>query len=52
MYIVTDDSSSGSGTVGDMTKAIYDPQGKAQDIFNYVDSAIQTAIGNAIGGSY
>ena len=28
MYIVTDDSSSGGGTVGDMTKAIYDPQGK------------------------
>ena len=27
----------GSG-VGDMTKAVYDPQGKAQDIFSYADA--------------
>lgn len=25
---------------GDMTKAVYDPQGKAQDIFRYVDNAL------------
>lgn len=31
---------SGSGT-GDMTAAVYDPQGKAQDIFNYVDEKLK-----------
>ena len=52
----------GSG-VGDMTKAVYDPQGKAQDIFAYADakyskpsggipktdlaSAVQTSLGKA-----
>ena len=52
----------GSGT-GDMTKAVYDPQGKAQDIFAYADtkyskpsggipktdlaSAVQTSLGKA-----
>ena len=35
MYIVTDDSSSGGGTIGDMTKAIYDPNNIAADIFGY-----------------
>lgn len=38
---------SGSGT-GDMLASVYDPNGKAQDIFAYVDAAI----GGAIGGSY
>lgn len=33
---------------GDMKKSVYDPQGKAQDIFLYVD----TKIGEAIEGSY
>lgn len=37
---------------GDMLKSIYDPQNKNTDIFAYVDGAIETAIGNAIGGSY
>ena len=53
---------SGSGS-GDMTKAVYDPQGKAQDIFAYADakyskpsggipktdlaSAVQTSLGKA-----
>ena len=31
------DGASGSGS-GDMTKAVYDPQGKAQDIFAYADA--------------
>ena len=31
------DGASGSGS-GDMTKAVYDPQGKAQDIFAYADT--------------
>lgn len=35
MYIITDDSSSGGGTIGDMTKAIYDPNNIAADIFGY-----------------
>ena len=35
MYIVTDDSSSGGGIIGDMTKAIYDPNNIAADIFGY-----------------
>ena len=46
MYIITD--TDGEVTIGDMLTSVYDPQGKAQDIFAYVD----TAIGNAIGGSY
>lgn len=32
---------------GDMTQAVYDPQGKAQDIFAYAD-AIQTALNTAL----
>ena len=31
------DGASGSGS-GDMTKAVYDPKGKAQDIFSYADN--------------
>lgn len=38
----------GDVTIGDMLLSVYDPQGKAQDIFAYVD----TAISGAIGGSY
>lgn len=30
----------GPAGTGDMTKAVYDPQGKAQDIFAYVDNAV------------
>lgn len=37
---------------GDMTAAIYDPTGKKQDIFAYVDKAIEDAIGAALGGEY
>ena len=56
------DGASGSGS-GDMTKAVYDPKGKAQDIFAYADakyskpsggipkkdlaSAVQTSLGKA-----
>lgn len=56
------DGASGSGS-GDMTKTVYDPQGKAQDIFAYADtkyskpsggipktdlaSAVQTSLGKA-----
>lgn len=39
-------------STGDMNKSVYDPTGKAQDIFAYVDSAVETAIGDALGGSY
>lgn len=35
MYVITDEENSGSGTVGDMTKAIYDPNNIASDIFGY-----------------
>ena len=38
----------GGGGGGDMSTSVYDPQGKAQDIFAYVDAAIS----GAIGGSY
>ena len=41
----------GSGS-GDMKMSVYDPAGKAQDIFGYVDTQITAAIGDAIGGSY
>ena len=41
----------GSGS-GDMIMSVYDPAGKAQDIFGYVDTQITAAIGDAIGGSY
>lgn len=37
---------------GDMVKNVYDPTGKAQDIFAYVDDQIEAAIGAALGGSY
>lgn len=37
---------------GDMTAAVYDPDGHATDIFKYCDDAVATAIGEAIGGSY
>ena len=37
---------------GDMESAVYDPQSKKQDVFQYVDDKIATAIGAAIGGSY
>lgn len=30
---------------GDMTKIVYDPQGKARDIFKYTDDAINTTVG-------
>lgn len=35
-----------------MDASVYDPTGKAQDIFTYVDTAISTAITGAIEGSY
>lgn len=37
---------------GDMESSVYDPQGKKQDVFKYVDDQIANAIGSAIGGSY
>lgn len=42
---------SGAGT-GDMLASIYDPNGKAQDIFAYIDTQISNAITTALGGSY
>ena len=35
-----------------MLAATYDPQGKAQDVFAYVDSAIQAAIQSTWEASY
>lgn len=37
---------------GDMESSVYDTEGKKQDVFAYVDNAVQSAIGSAIGGSY
>ena len=37
------DGASGSGS-GDMTKAVYDPQGKSQDIFAYADAKSNKAV--------
>lgn len=37
---------------GDMVMATYDPNGKKTDIFAYCDKAIETAIGEALGGGY
>ena len=37
---------------GDMLASVYDPQGKAQDVFAYVDNAIANAIGTALEASY
>lgn len=37
---------------GDMLTSVYDPQGKAQDVFAYVDNAIANAIGTALEASY
>lgn len=37
---------------GDMMSSVYDPNGKAQDVFNYCDTQIRSAIGTALGGSY
>lgn len=34
----------------DMTKAVYDPQGKQTDIYAYTDNAIAAAIGAALTG--
>ena len=35
------------GDPGDMSVSVYDPQGKKQDIFAYVDAAITGAIGRS-----
>lgn len=37
---------------GDMLKAIYDPQNRNTDIFQYIDDAIQAAILDSWGASY
>lgn len=37
---------------GDMLSSVYDPNGKARDVFAYCDTQIQAAIGTALGGSY
>ena len=42
----------GDPGIGDMQKSVYDPNNHNTDIFGYVDSAIETAIVGAIGGSY
>lgn len=52
MYIVVDDDGVVVSGGGDMEASVYDPQGKATDIFAYVDEQIQAAIGSAIAASY
>ena len=42
---------SGGGS-GDMSASVYDPQGKAQDVFKYVDDAIQNSGGNEPPAAY
>ena len=42
LFILTDDEGEAVGS-GDMEAAVYDPQGKAQDVFAYVDSAVAEA---------
>lgn len=39
-FEILDGEDGGAGSGGDMTAAVYDPQGKAQDIFAYVDDAV------------
>jgi len=41
-----------AGGSGDMSAATYDPTGKAQDIFAYVDNAIRAAVLDSWGASY
>lgn len=42
----------GPGAEGAMLAEVYDPTGKAQDIYAYVDAAVSAAIGAALEGSY
>lgn len=53
-FIITgggDGGGSSSGG-GDMLKSVYDPKGKAQDIFAYVDNSINSAIVAVLEASY
>ena len=53
-FIITGGGESGgsSSGVGDMLKSVYDPKGKAQDIFTYVDNSINSAIVAVLEASY
>ena len=52
LFILTDDEGE-AGAGGDMEAAVYDPQGKAQDIFKYVDDGLATKApaGYELGGT-
>lgn len=39
-FEILDGEDGGAGSGGDMTAAVYDPQGKAQDIFAYADAKV------------
>ena len=53
-FIITGGGESGgtSSGGGDMLKSVYDPKGKAQDIFAYVDNSINSAIVAVLEASY
>ena len=52
-FIITGGGESGgTSSGGDMLKSVYDPKGKAQDIFTYVDNSINSAIVAVLEASY
>ena len=53
-FIITGGGESGGSSSGggDMLKSVYDPKGKAQDIFAYVDNSINSAIVATLEASY
>lgn len=46
-FEILDGEDGGAGSGGDMTAAVYDPQGKAQDIFAYADAQAGAAMDEA-----
>lgn len=46
-FEILDGEDGGAGSGGDMTAAVYDPQGKAQDIFSYADAQAGEAMDEA-----
>ena len=46
-FEILDGEDGGAGSGGDMTAAVYDPQGKAQDIFAYADEKAGAAMDEA-----
>lgn len=47
IFEILDGEDGGAGSGGDMTAAVYDPQGKAQDIFAYADAQAGAAMDEA-----